>query len=143
MSEQTYKVTAVKGTNDWTGQYGAMTDYRCTFDGVDGDVQVTKRQGNAGPSVGDELFGTLESKTQAGYTYKFKAVVRGGGGGGGGSRPRDPKERESIERQVAAKSAAELLCALMATGWKPESVGKLADQHQALAKRIAEGIATT
>jgi hypothetical protein len=145
VSAQTYKVAEVKGNpNPWTHSSGSKNlDYRCAFEGVNGDVEVTRKESSPAPQVGDELFGTLQTKTQAGYTYKFKSEQQGGGGGGGGGASRNPAERASIERQVAAKAGADLLVAMMNQGgYKPSSVGDLADAHAVLMTKIATTIAS-
>lgn len=88
---QTYIVKEVDGvTNDWSNKHGGhFTSYRCALEGVEGDVEVAKKQGNQGPTPGTELFGRLEPKTIAGYSWRFFAEQQQGAGGGnssGGSR---------------------------------------------------------
>lgn len=136
MSDQTYKIVAFDGPpRDWEYQGNNFRSYYCKFEGDERRIEIAQKPETPAPNIGDTLTGVITEKN--GY-FKFKKARPGGGfGGNGGSRPKDPAERESIERQVAAKCATELLVGFMGTGWKPESVNALATQHTALAKQIA------
>lgn len=115
--------------------------YFLKLEGVEKGVLLRHKKDKPIRSAGDVIEGYyLEEKTsQAGKQY-FKLTrpqQPNAGAGNNGSRSKDPAERESIERQVAAKCATELLVGFMGTGWKPSTVNDLATQHQALAKQIA------
>lgn len=106
-----YTVKAVNGHKEWESKYGVMIAYKLDLDDdagkLVGDVELNQVKKTPAPVVGQELDGTIgEGKFGPKFT---KTPPQTGGGGGGGSRPRDPSERQSIERQVAFKGAVELV----------------------------------
>lgn len=143
MSDDTptaYTIAAFDGPpRDWEYQGNNFRSYYCKFEGDERRIEIAQKPETPAPNIGDTLTGVITDKN--GY-FKFKKARQGGGfGGNGGSRPRDPQERESIERQVAAKVASDLLVALMAQGtFKPEGVAALGDAHSKLAATVAGGI---
>lgn len=140
-----FKVTAVHGSKPWSN--GQNIDYFIELEGLEGRHTLTQKPTTPAPEIGQDLWGHPED----GGTWpsgdpkppKFRKGQRGGfgSGGGGNSRAKDPAERESIERQVAAKCATDLLVALMAQGvWKPEGVDALGEAHGRLMVKVAGGI---
>lgn len=142
MSEQTYTITAVsEKVEDVSLDHGEFKAYkfRCKDQG-DQVFELMQKPETAPPKIGDTFQATIKGVFQGVKKLKKVPPPRHGVGGGN-NRPRDPQERASIERQVAAKVAADLLIALMEkAGWSPDTDGLL-DQHARYSKRIAEGIA--
>ena len=106
----TYTVKAVNRQKSWKGKYGDMVSYYCVLhnkEGKGGEVEIAQKVTTTPPSEGQKLEGTVE---KGDYGLKFKKDAPAGGGGGfrGGPRPDDPATRDSIERQVAVKAAAEV-----------------------------------
>lgn len=122
--------------------YGNWT-YFVKLEGVEKGALLVHKKGEP-KNPGDVIEGYYleEKKSQAGKTYlKLTRPQQQSNNGGGGNRAKDPAERESIERQVAAKVASDLLVALMAQGtFKPEGVDALGDAHTRLAAKVAGGI---
>jgi hypothetical protein len=124
---QTFKVTAVSPkTKPWSGTYGDMVDFYVKLEGQDAPVVVTKKAGNQGPQVGDELFGTLDMGGKFGPKFKAERQQFGGGGsapsgGGGGSKPSyQPKDEKAIQ-------------AMWAIGQAVSAVGPITDKKQPVA----------
>ena len=106
----TYTVKSVNRQKSWKGKYGDMVSYYCVLENEGGnqaEVEIAQKVTTTPPSEGQKLEGTVE---KGDYGLKFKKDAPAGGGGGfrGGPRPDDPATRDSIERQVAVKAAAEV-----------------------------------
>jgi hypothetical protein len=125
-----YTVTAVNGTRDWESKYGPMRSYTINLEGSDGqaamNIELAQKQTTTPPSVGQSLEGTIDWDGKFGP--KFKKEQGSFGGGGGAPAPsapvgkRDPGQQDSIERQVALKSAVELVNTFVSVGnQKPDS----------------------
>jgi hypothetical protein len=142
----TFTIAAVSSeTRDWKSSQGAENrSYYVKQDGDEKVYELAQKRDKAPPKVGDTIDATIETREHNGTTYyKLKRIYnqQGGGRGGGGNSPKSPEERASIERQTAAKVAAELLIAMIEKGnWTPAS-DALLEEHARYAKRIAEGIA--
>jgi hypothetical protein len=114
-----YKVTAVNGTRDWDSKYGAMRSYTINLEGSDGqaamNVELAQKQTTTPPAPGLTLEGTIDWEGKFGPKFKKEQGQFSGGGGGSAPSPsggkRDPGQQDSIERQVALKSAVELVSA--------------------------------
>lgn len=120
----TYTIKAVNGQREWESKYGPMISYDLNLEDENGkaamQIELAQKKTTAPPTVGATLTGTIDWENK--YGAKFKKEQAQGGGGGGGGRARDPKERESIERQVALKAAVELVNGIGSTGIeKPDS----------------------
>lgn len=126
---------------DWETANGQFRSYYLNVEGDDKTYELAQKRDKPAPNVGDSFEATVETREANGVTYyKLKRQYQQRSNGGSG-RPRDPQERESIERQVAAKVASDLLVALMAQGtFKPEGVAALGDAHSKLAATVAGGI---
>lgn len=107
----TYTVKAINRQKPWKSKRGDdMVSYYCVLhneEGKGGEVEISQKVSTAAPTVGQKLEGTVE---KGNYGLKFKKEY-GGGGGYGGGRKSNPEDRRSIERQVAAKCATELVIA--------------------------------
>jgi hypothetical protein len=140
---QTYTVAGFANPpRDWETANGQFRSFYLKVEGDDKVYELAQKRDKPAPNVGDSFEATVEAREVNGSTfYKLKKHYAPRGNNGG--RPsKDPAERESIERQVAAKTASDLLVGLMSTGWKPESAMKLADLHTVLAAQIAKEIKT-
>ena len=103
----TYTVKAINRQKNWSGKFGDMVSYYCVLENGEGnqaEVELAQKVSTASPTVGQSLEGTVEN---GGYGKKFKKA-QPAGGFRGGPRPDDPATRDSIERQVAVKAAAEV-----------------------------------
>lgn len=107
-------IEAVTGRREWSGNYGPMVDYSLTIDG--NEVYLTKKPDSPAPEPGESLDYEVVKRDQHGT--KIKKVWNEGGGNGSApaSSPSQAARNESIERQVAAKCAAQVVAALSATG---------------------------
>ena len=104
----TYTVKAINRQKNWSGKFGDMVSYYCLLENGEGnqaEVELAQKVSTAAPQVGQSLEGTVENGE---YGKKFKKAQPAGGGFRGGPRPDDPATRDSIERQVAVKAAAEV-----------------------------------
>lgn len=115
-------IKEVKGTREWTGNYGTMVDH--TFDiEVDGkvaEVYMTKKPDSPAPQAGETL--DFEKVKQDQHGIKIKKIYDTPytpNGNGNGAGPSGDARQESIERQVAAKCAARVIAATVASGNKP------------------------
>jgi len=122
-------------------------DYWVRCEGVEMGIAVKHKGDKPVMRVGETLqqhgFTWLEEKTSGRGNKYFKArrpERQGGGSNGGGSRPDDPATRASIERQVAAKIAGELLVAMIANGFHKPEAASIATDHRALTNDIAQTI---
>lgn len=109
----TYTVKAINRQKPWKSKRGDdMVSYYLILANERGDekeVELSQKVSTAAPTPGQKLEGTVE---QGNYGPRFKKEYSGGGGGyGGGGRKSSPEDRRSIERQVAAKCATELVIA--------------------------------
>lgn len=111
-----YTVMEANLPREWEGQYGKMLSYDLVVSGPDGQVEceLAQKPETPAPKVGDLIQGTIQPGKN-GYPGKLKKEKpqQGGrfSGGGKPGKPRDPSERDSIERQVAYKGAVELVAA--------------------------------
>jgi hypothetical protein len=98
-------------SREWTPPQGGdpVTFYTIKLD-THGDQEVSIGLKKGEPKVGEQLFGVVEETPRG---LKFKKVNKNyeSGGGGGSFRKDDPDQRRSIERQVSAKIAADLIVA--------------------------------
>lgn len=125
---------------DWETANGAFRSYYLRVEGDEKTYELAQKRDKPAPNVGDSFEATVETREVNGTTfYKLKRQYQQRGGNNG-RQPKDPAERESIERQVAAKCATDLLVGFMATGWKPDTALKLGEMHTVLAKQIASEI---
>jgi hypothetical protein len=127
---------------DWETANGQFRSYYLKVEGDEKTYELAQKRDKPAPNVGDTVDATVETREVNDVTYyKLKREYQQRGGGGNGNRSKDPAERESIERQVAAKVASDLLVALMAQGtFKPEGVDGLGQAHTRLAAQVAGGI---
>lgn len=117
-------VTAVKAQAPWSGNHGAFIDYTIDLEsgGRIGEVKITSKCNSDGsamkpPTVGETFEYEVKSNDQHGIKIKRVSQQGGGGPSGNGRAPASNPEREkSIERQVAAKAAARVLAAMVASG---------------------------
>lgn len=114
-----YTIREVIGQpNAWNSTKGGpMLSYSLDVtgdDGFTGQVELNQKQTTAAPTVGQVIDGTLD-RSNPKYAPKLKKTPPQGGGGprSGAGRPRDPAERESIERSVAYKGAVDLVAAML------------------------------
>lgn len=120
-----YTIVSVKdGYREWSTGFGTFHAYRCDLATNDGsltyeNVEVNYKPDSQPPSPQDKVFGSIDLEAQYGPKLKKTSNPNFGGAGGPGQRP-GPAERkhkaadgreESIERQVAAKCAAQVLAA--------------------------------
>lgn len=110
-------IEAVTGKREWSGNYGPMVDYSLTIDG--NEVYLTKKPDSPAPEPGESLDYEVVKRDQHGT--KIKKVWNEGGAqattnGSSAPAPSQAARQESIERQVAAKCAAEVVAALAANG---------------------------
>lgn len=107
----TYTVKSINRQKSWKSKRGDdMISYYLILANDKGDekeVELAQKPSTTAPTEGQKLEGTVE---KGNYGLRFKKDYAGGGGGGfrGGPRPDDPATRDSIERQVAVKAAAEV-----------------------------------
>ena len=108
----TYTVKSINRQKSWKGKYGDMVSYYCILENEGGnqaEVEIAQKVTTPAPTVDQKIEGTVEDGD---YGKKLKkAQPQGGGGGGFKSGPKSPEERKSIERQVAAKCATDLVIA--------------------------------
>lgn len=110
-------IEAVTGRREWSGNYGPMVDYSLTIDG--NEVYLTKKPDSPAPEPGESLDYEVVKRDQHGT--KIKKVWNEGNGSAPASSPSQAARNESIERQVAAKCAAQVVAALSANGKLPSS----------------------
>ena len=110
----TATINNVTGKREWEGNSGPMVDYQLHLSDI-GDCYMTKKPESPAPSPGESL--EYEVVKQDKHGTKIKKVFANGGGAapqGGVLSAATPSpisgDRErSIERQVAAKCAAQIL----------------------------------
>lgn len=83
MNDQEYKIIEVQPRDDWTSKYGPMKSYALKLEEVDGWVSVNQKPETAAPSVGNTLYGHLDTKSAGDKTWlQFKKEARPDGGSG-------------------------------------------------------------
>jgi len=128
-------VKAVTGRREWSGKYGPMIDYELTFeaDGKSGAVYLTKKPDSPAPEVGESFDFEVVKRDQ--YGTKIKRVFEDGAKFAGPTTAASPSQAarsESIERQVAAKCAAQVAAAQVATGKLPTVAALVDEFHEAI-----------
>lgn len=114
MPEGTIK--SINRTNEWANKHGgSFIDYYVTLasDGWEGEVYLTKKAESPAPTEGETL--DFEKVKQDQHGIKIKKVYdtpytpqNGSSGPSAGGSGNDPRQ-DSIERQVAAKVAGEIV----------------------------------
>lgn len=89
-----------------TAQGGQFVSYKVTLQELEGIHELTQKPETPAPTVGQKFLGEVHPPNREGFPPKIKKVQQNFGGGNRGS---SPDERRSIERQVSAKIAAELV----------------------------------
>lgn len=114
-------IQSVDGQREWTGNYGAMIDYSLTIEsgGKTGQVYITKKPDSPAPQAGESF--DYEVVKQDKHGTKIKRVFDSPYAGPTSnaaptSSPSQSARNESIERQVAAKCAAQVVAADVASG---------------------------
>lgn len=125
-------VKAVTGQREWSGKYGPMIDYTLTFesDGKAGSVYITKKPDSPAPEVGESFDFEVVKRDQHGT--KIKRVFEDSGKFSAAATPSQAARNESIERQVAAKCAAQVAAAQVAVGKLPTVAALVDEFHQAI-----------
>jgi hypothetical protein len=115
MSEQTYTVEAVHGTEPKPDKgYGEMQQIKMTLAGEGRVSWYTKRQ-TALPQPGAQLEGTVEDSE---YGKKFKKAKTQMGFGGGGGFRMDPAKDRRITRMASQERALRYMVARGITDFK-------------------------
>ena len=127
----TFTVKETSLPREWEGKYGKMLSYDLTVTGPNGDVEceLAQKPETPAPKVGDTLNGDI-LPGKGNFPGKFKKEQQGGMPTKGGRPSRDPKERESIERQVCLKAAVELTVAM-----GPAAVGEMCERLEAFHRK--------
>jgi hypothetical protein len=105
---QDMTISKVLDSRQWQGQHGPMVTYRIELEDH-GPAELNQKPETAAPHVGQSVFGDLEPPKDPRYPPKLRKVQQQGGFKGNGGKAMDPEQRRSIERQVSAKIAADLV----------------------------------
>jgi hypothetical protein len=149
---ETYTITAVSpNVEDVQLEKGPFKSYRLKMEGKGEDVfTILQKPDTAPPQVGQSFEASIR-KTFPGKDgqpplHSLKKESAQGSGyrpqSNGNSSGDSPETRSSIERQVAAKEASNLLVAMVTAGtYKPSQTSEVAEDHRYLANEIAKTIA--
>lgn len=100
--------------------------------GQDGNAVIVQKPETAPPAIGEEVEGDLVPIKGGPFKGRMK-IKKAYQGGGGGSYGRSPVDQASIERQVAAKCAAQVFAAQVSSGSGSLTIEGLVDQfHKAI-----------
>ena len=103
MAAESMTISKVLDRREWSGQHGPMVTYKVELEGH-GVAELNQKPSTPAPQAGESVFGELQPGRE-GFPPKLKKVQQNSFGGRGDS----PEQRRSIERQVAAKIAADLV----------------------------------
>lgn len=134
-----YKITAVDGPREWTGQYGTNHSFDLRLEGVDKPVEFNQKAGKPHPVVGDQIALTLEAHPR--FENKLKGKREQQGFGGGGPRPEDPARARAILRQHSQHMTL-LYIGTLPEDKRPRSWGEfwgLVDRFDADVNDVREG----
>jgi hypothetical protein len=119
-------ISKVGASRTFETQHGKFVSYRIELEGH-GEAELVQKPETPVPAVGQSVFGELVPGKE-GFPPKLKKAKPQGGGNWASKD--SPDQRRSIERQVSAKIAAELVVA---------GVAKL-DQFRDLTDRVHAAI---
>ena len=144
-----YTIAAVSpNVRDVPLDHGLFKSYRLRMEGHGEKVfEILQKAETPAPQAGQSFEATIKNVVNVGGTEitNLKKVQAQGGGGGsrGGAAPKSPEERASIEKQVAAKVAGDLLVAFLQSGkYAPGNTQEVAEDHRLLSLHVAETIRT-
>lgn len=136
-----YTITEVADqTNDWENNYGKYRSYMVRFEGVDAQVEISRKKQQDGtiknpPAVGQKLQGMITTKENG--IQKFKQDYGSGGSSGGVSGKSDgpsPEYWASKDKRISRQHSQEMALRLLIANKRDdqaitiEHVKKVADQ---------------
>lgn len=135
MPEATIK--SVDGQREWSGNFGPMIDYTLTIEsgGKTGPVYITKKPDSPAPEAGESFDYEVVKRDKFGTKIKrvFDTPYTADNGSSLKAGPSQAARNESIERQVAAKCAARVVAAYVASGKTPPAAADVTDEfHKAI-----------
>lgn len=137
-------VSSRRKKTDIPGKYGVMQEIEMVLRneaGIEKAVEWYTKASTSLPTPGTSVEGEVKPDDKFPDKLKFKKAQQQGGNYNGGGRGHSPEERVSIERQVAAKCATDLIVAWLPTGpGASVDLDTLLGWHKKLASGIAEGI---
>lgn len=101
-------ISKVGASRTFETQHGKFVSYRIELEGH-GEAELVQKPETPVPAIGQSIFAELVPGKE-GFPPKVKKAQKQGGGSWAGKSD-SPDQRRSIERQVSAKIAAELIIA--------------------------------